>query len=199
MRQTFIASVIKLVRVGLNIHGAIVMGKPRSGLTSKQRYFARCVAVGAKDGDGEGMDFSAAYREAYDAEKMSNNAIWTESSLLAQNPAVTQRIETLRHQKDRAEATSLLADKQRVLNTLRTFMETADSSDMARIRATELMGKACGLFKDAGVIIEAERSAEDIGEELRRMLGTILEPKTTETDDKIVLDSDLPGNPQTLN
>ena len=175
------------------------MGKPRSGLTAKQRYFARCVAVGPKDGDGEGMDFSAAYREAYDAEKMSNNAVWTESSLLAQNPAVTQRIETLRHQKDRAEATSLIADKQKVLSLLRTFMETADSSMMARIRATELMGKACGLFKDVGVVIEAERSAEDIGEELRRMLGTMLDPEPTGADDQTAPEPDLPGNPQTLN
>ena len=173
------------------------MGKPRSGLTAKQRLFARCIAVGGDD--GEGMNLSDAYREAYNAEKMSAAAVNTESSLLAQNPEIAQRVETLRNQQDRAEATSLLADKQKVLNQLRTFMETADSSMMARIRATELMGKACGLFKDIGVVIEAERSAEDIGEELRRMLGTMLEPKTTGADDQTAPEPDLPGNPQTLN
>ena len=131
------------------------MGKPKSGLTAKQRNFARCVAVGGDD--GEGMNLSDAYREAYNAERMSLAAINTESSLLAQDPAITQRIETLRHHKDRAEASSLLADKQRVLNTLRTFLDTAVPSDMAKIRSAELLGKACGLFKD-----QLRRRLEDL-------------------------------------
>jgi len=150
------------------------MGKPRSGLTAKQRHFAQCVAVGGED--GEGMSLSDAYREAYAAERMSAGAINTESSKLACDPAITMRIETLRGQKDRAEATSMLSDKQRVLNTLRTFVETAEPQDMAKLRAAELLGKACGLFKEQLNVTTTERSTEAIADDLRRRLEALGDP-----------------------
>jgi len=174
------------------------MGKPKSGLTAKQRNFARCVAVGGDD--GEGMNLSDAYREAYNAERMSPAAINTESSLLAQDPAITQRIETLRRHKDRTEATSLLADKQRVLNTLRTFLDTAVPSDMAKIRSAELLGKACGLFKDQQLEVTIERSTDEVASELRRRLEDLLGAGRTESgpgpDDEALTTLAGPTNPR---
>ena len=66
------------------------MGKPRSGLTAKQRHFAMAL------GSGAGMTLSDAYREAYDCKNMSGAAIRNEASKLAANPDITVMVSRLR-------------------------------------------------------------------------------------------------------
>lgn len=66
--------------------------KPASSmaLTSKQEAFAQKYVEGATGAD--------AYRHAYNAEKMSNEAIWVKASEVLHNGKVSVRIEELKEQ-----------------------------------------------------------------------------------------------------
>jgi hypothetical protein len=64
-------------------------------LTAKQEAFAQALA--------DGMTQADAYRTAYNAEKMADGAIYTEASLLLNNPNITKRV---------AELKQALANKQ---------------------------------------------------------------------------------------
>lgn len=57
-------------------------------LTAKQERFARNIV--------EGMNQADAYRNSYSTEKMSDNAVYREASLLIARPKVAQRIKELR-------------------------------------------------------------------------------------------------------
>ena len=69
--------------------GKGIAGKGQK-LTGKQDHFARCVAEGKSQAD--------AYRAAYEAGKMTAEAIQCEASKLMSNPTVTQRVEFYRLQ-----------------------------------------------------------------------------------------------------
>ncbi len=60
----------------------------RNRLTHKQDLYAQNVA--------NGMSGADAYRNAYDARRMSNDSIYVEASRLIANPKVALRIEQLR-------------------------------------------------------------------------------------------------------
>ena len=59
-------------------------------LTQKQEEFAKRIV--------EGMTQIDAYKSSYDADKMTDNSISREASLLMDNPKITQRINELREQ-----------------------------------------------------------------------------------------------------
>ena len=59
-------------------------------LTPKQETFVQGIIEGKSQAD--------AYKAAYDASKMSDNAIYREASLLMSTPKITQRIQELRDQ-----------------------------------------------------------------------------------------------------
>ena len=153
-------------------------------LTPKMLAFCDCVAL-------EGMNLSDAYRDAYDAEKMSAAAVNTEASLLASNPAITKRIETLRERKVRSLVCSSVSDADLVLGKLREWIECP--ADSNRIRAAELLGKAAGLFKISEVQIVVDRSPDEIAEELRQRLEVALSNADNQND---VPDEDLNTLPE---
>ena len=64
-------------------------------LTAKQDGFAQSVA--------SGTELSAAYRQNYNCERMSERAVWTEASKLRKNPKVAQRIKELQQQNEDQE------------------------------------------------------------------------------------------------
>ena len=82
------------------------MGKPKTGLTSKQRHFALAL------GSGNGMTLSDAYREAYDCENMSGAAIRNEASKLAANPDIAMMISRQRERNERSIAASMVNDRE---------------------------------------------------------------------------------------
>ena len=88
------------------------------------------------------------------------------------HPMVTQRVERLQRQKDRAVIASSLSDRERVLTSLRNFMVSATPADSAKIRATELLGKSVGLFRDV-VVQEEPRSADELQAELAEWLAEL--------------------------
>lgn len=142
------------------------MSKSRSnkGLTPKQLHFARCVA--------SGMNQSDAYRESYNSTG-KHTTVNVEASKLMSNPNVRQRVDQLIAQRERAMINSSISDKEKVLTALRTFMDSAEPSDSMRIRATELLGKTAGLFKDVTEQTIRTESSDELREKLQEKLSTL--------------------------
>ena len=142
------------------------MASRRIDLTPKQLHFCRAVI--------SGCTLSDAYRESYNTSNMKPASIHREASVLMTNPMIAQRIERLQKQKDRAVVASSLSDRERVLSKLREFMESAQPSDSAKIRAAELLGKSIGLFKEVQVK-EPQRSVDELTAELQERLAALCE------------------------
>lgn len=64
-------------------------------LTAKQESFAQAIAAGKTQAD--------AYRDAYDAENMKENSVWTNASKLMADAKVAQRVEELRKGLEKKE------------------------------------------------------------------------------------------------
>jgi phage terminase small subunit len=110
-------------------------------LTPKQEAFA-CKYV-------ECGNASEAYRHAYDAGEMGDQAVWNEASRLTQHPQVAIRVKELRDAI--AEAAKLtVTDLLRELEEARTAALTAETVQ-ASAAAAATMGKAklLGLDKQA--------------------------------------------------
>ena len=138
------------------------MGRPRSGLTDKQRLFASTLAAG-------GHSISDAYRAVYSAGNMSAATVRGEASRLAANPHVARMVEQVRAQNAQAEVASALSDRDRVLSRLREWIDEADT-DSNRIRAAELLGKTVGLFRDVIQTGSGDRATTEIQAEIEQRL-----------------------------
>ena len=130
-------------------------------LTAKQGRFAAAIAGGA--------DQTLAYKTAYDAENMSPQAIWVESSRLKRNPKVALKIDALNAEAEVVRQGLLSSREEAILARLEHEALTA-KTDSARIRALELLGKAAGLFTEKIEIEQVERSAEAIERDIRQRL-----------------------------
>ena len=164
----------------------VVDGKPGSdGLTNKQRAFARAMLKGAGSQ-------SAAYREAYDAEGMSANAVAREASLLMHHPKVAQMMDRGFKVQEHGAACSAAAVRLRLETFLAEVLDgqhgeevtdavTGDTVTLApsltaRLKALDLWGKservAFFLDRSADMAVE-DLSAEDIRTKLTETLGTL--------------------------
>ena len=143
------------------------MGRPRSGLTDKQRLFAHALASGK-------YSISDAYRECYSAGNMSGPAVRVEASRLAANPNVSLMVEKLRSDMVVAERAAALSDRDRVLERLRAWMDHAEATDGNKIRAAELLGKSVGLFKDVTISSDSERSSNEVAAEIEQRLERLV-------------------------
>ena len=153
------------------------MANKVTNLTPKQQHFCRAVV--------SGCTMSDAYREAYNTGNMKPGSIHREASLLMSNPMVSQRVQRLQRQRDRAVVASSLTDRERVLEKLRHFMDHAEPGDGAKVRATELLGKSVGLFKDV-VETKQVRTVEEVEQEIQQRLaklGLRLQPVDAESEE----------------
>jgi len=124
------------------------------GLTSKQEAFADAVV--------SGMSLSAAYKLAYDAEKMQDESVRVAASRLFSQANVSLRVQALNAEKEEQRRMLMVSDAEASINTLREMLKSADSSS-AKIRAAELLGKAAGIFTDKLEIEDkTDRSTADI-------------------------------------
>jgi phage terminase small subunit len=131
-------------------------------LTRKQEIFACAIADGA--------DQTAAYRTAYNADRMSPPAIWTEASQLVRHPEVARRIGELKAEAEQVRQTMLVGREQAILAQLEKEALTA-KTDSARIRAIELLGRHLGLFVDRNEVKNlTDRTADDIEADIRARL-----------------------------
>ena len=114
--------------------------KDKYGLTTKQNAFINAFLYDSK---AKG-NASASYRIAYNCENMTDNAIYTESSRLINNPKISLRIQQKNEEQEQKQQilTDSLAD--RVLSGL--LLETEGENQASRIRAWELIGKTIPSF-----------------------------------------------------
>ena len=136
----------------------------KGGLTAKQEAFAQGVA--------EGKTLSEAYRAAYDTSRMKDASVWTEASLLMDNPKVVERVSALQTAKEEKVLHDSARLRRLVLEKLHKEATTADS-DATRVRALELLGKSIAMFTDRVEQDTVERSAADIERELREKLASL--------------------------
>ena len=128
-----------------------------AGLTEKQERFAHLVS--------DGQNFSAAYREVYDTDDMSQPSVWREAHRLSRNDKVAMRI---------AELVAARQDEERLQAHMRTYrvtahleeMMTSGTSETTRLRAAELLGKTVGLFAEKPPAKEDNRSLPELEAEL---------------------------------
>jgi hypothetical protein len=128
-------------------------------LTEKMLHYCRCRA--------SNLNMSDSYRESYGTSRMSKKTINEAASRLEATSKVQARVQQLMTQKDQALIRSEVGLRQKVLNKLELFMETATTQDTAKIRSAELLGKSIGLFKD---VIEDSRNVSKSPEELTAIL-----------------------------
>jgi predicted RND superfamily exporter protein len=135
------------------------------GLTVKQRKFAENVIAG--------MSLSDAYRNAYDAGGMTNAQIHREASLLGSDPRVAQCMEALGEAVRRKSEAVTVSDRDMLVTLLRQWSKGEAPATQTQLRAAELLGKACGLYRDV-VEDHRERPAALVAADLERRLSSLL-------------------------
>mgnify|MGYP003290540587 CR=1 FL=1 len=103
-------------------------------LTDKQEKFVQGIISGLNQAD--------AYRNAYNASKMSDNAIYREASLLMSLPKVTQRIKELRDQSASGAVMSARERMEWLSDLIRSNFETTTD----KLKAVDLINKMSGEY-----------------------------------------------------
>lgn len=103
-------------------------------LTDKQESFAKNII--------QGMSQADAYRSAYSSDKMSDNAIYREASLLMSNPKVAQRISELREELAKP---SIMSAQER-LEWLTSVVKDEGQAMSDRLKASDQMNKMQGEY-----------------------------------------------------
>jgi phage terminase small subunit len=136
------------------------------GLTRKQRKFAENVV--------SGMNLSDAYRDAYDSDSMTNATIQREACRLMTNPNVSTCVEALAAEKRRKSEAVTVSDRDMLVRLLRSWSTGEESATNSQLRAAELLGKACGLYRDV-VEDHRERPAQVVAAELEAKLAALVQ------------------------
>lgn len=97
-------------------------------LTAKQEAFAQGIA--------DGLDQASAYRAAYDAENMSDPAIYVEASRIMDNPKVALRVKEL---KDALAEKVLWTREMSVKALVQTFKTSSGSVKVAAVKELNAM------------------------------------------------------------
>ncbi len=143
------------------------------GLTAKQLKFAT--------GAVSGLSLAEAYRQAYDAENMTNKAITVEASRLAARPDIALAMESISAEKAKGIRILAVSDRDNLLTKLRSWTNGETVATASQLRAAELLGKACGIYKDV-VEHTGQRPAADILADIEARLNAIA-PNQTPVDD----------------
>lgn len=121
-------------------------------LTPKQEAFVQKIIEGCSQAD--------AYRFAYSAKSMSDNAIYREASLLMSNPKIAQRFSELR---DQMAKPSIMTSQQR-LEWLTKIVDNGEERTENKLKAIDIMNKMQGEYVQK---VEAEvKNAVNISIEL---------------------------------
>ncbi len=135
------------------------------GLTAKQEAFAEAVV--------SGLSLSAAYRQAYDAKGMSDEAVRVEASRLLIHPNVSLRVKSLNVEKEEQRRMLAVNRAERVLQRLEKLADTA-ATESVKVRANELLGKTAGLFTEQIEIEDkTERSVSEIEQSIKDKLARL--------------------------
>lgn len=103
-------------------------------LTPKQEKFVQGIIEGKSQAD--------AYRSAYSAKNMSDNAIYREASLLMSSPKITQRLNELRNDM----ITPAIMSAQERLKWLTELVNSDEETTADKLKACEIMNKMTGEY-----------------------------------------------------
>jgi hypothetical protein len=137
-------------------------GKASSGLTVKQEAFAQALAAGNSNADS--------YRLSYECGGMKENSIHTESSKLANHPAIAARVRAILDAK--AQRNSIYQDRQRekysdrVWRNLWAMIDAPDTPPAVKANLLSLGAKAAGMLTDSVKIENISADSKSIESEL---------------------------------
>lgn len=134
------------------------------GLTAKQLKFA--------NGAVSGMSLADAYRNAYDAENMTPKAIQVEASRLAARPDVALAMQTIAGEMQAKMQAVTVSDRDMLITNLRRWTKGDETPTSGQLRAAELLGKACGLYRDV-VETRTERPASEVLADIEARLNAL--------------------------
>ncbi len=103
-------------------------------LTAKQEKFVHNLV--------KGMTQIEAYKDAYSAKNMSDNAISREASLLLKNPKIAQRFKEL---GSKTESNTIMSAQER-LEWLTDLVKSEEESTNDKLRAIDIMNKMQGEY-----------------------------------------------------
>lgn len=141
-----------------------IMANRTTDLTPKQQHFCRAVV--------SGQTLSDSYREAYSAGNMTAASVHREASVLMSNPMVTQRVERLQRQKDRAVVATSVSDRERVLTKLRDMMDSAKTENV-QLGAAIALGKTIALFSEVIVNKSETQTIDEIDREIAARIAEL--------------------------
>jgi phage terminase small subunit len=104
-------------------------------LTAKQEKFAQCIAL-------EEMNYSEAYRTAYNTSRMTDKSVTEKASELAKNVKVTSRIAELREQ---LASPKIMTARDR-LEWLTEVVKDKEQNMRDRLSASDQMNKMQGEY-----------------------------------------------------
>ena len=137
------------------------------GLTEKQRKFAENVV--------SGMSIADSYRYSYDASAMQPATVQRRAAELMVNGKVKACMEALAAVRRRQSEATTVSDRDMLVTLLRKWSKGDESATSSQLRAAELLGKACGLYRDV-VEDHRERPASLVAAELEARLSSLLQP-----------------------
>jgi hypothetical protein len=137
------------------------------GLTAKQRKFAENVI--------NGMGIAEAYRNSYDAENMKPASVQRRAAELMVDGKVKACMESLAVERRRISEVTTVSDRDMLVSLLRKWSKGDESATSSQLRAAELLGKACGLYRDV-VEDHRERPSTLVAAELEARLASMLQP-----------------------
>ena len=165
------------------------MKDKKGKLTDRQRLFCYEVV-------GKKQSLADAYRSVYRTEGWSDNAIRVEASRTLALPNVSLMVDRLKGEYDKLRKAQALSDSELALSKLRYFVENGTAEDGTKLRATEILARASGLFVDKIQTETISRDANEVAAELEDRLNRIIgagRPSDSGTDSEISTDHD-PAN-----
>lgn len=138
--------------------------KDEYGLTVKQRKFAENVV--------SGMNLADSYRNSYDASDMKPASVQRRAAELMVDGKIRACIEALQREMRERVQIATVSDRDKVATKLRSWLD-GEAATQSQLRAAELLGKACGMFRDV-VEDHRERPATLVAAELEARLTALL-------------------------
>lgn len=139
-----------------------------SNLTPKQEAFAQAVF--------NGMNASDAYRSAYDADAMKDEAIHVNASKLLKNAKVALRIQALKDAIEPKIQRKLMLTKETAIERLMQISEQAVEAKQFSAGSNSLMG-AC---KIAGLVVDKVDARLEVTESQAQVTAAALYKKQQE-------------------
>lgn len=161
--------------------------KDEYGLTAKQRKFCENVV--------SGMNLADSYRNSYDASGMKPASVQRRAAELMVDGKIRACLEALqREMRERVQITTV-SDRDKVATKLREWLD-GEAATQSQLRAAELLGKACGMFRDV-VEDHRERPAALVAAELEARLTALMPAPDQPQRVNVTSDDDEAGSGET--